>query len=570
MFWSKYFLPTLKEDPQEAEAASHKLMMRSGMIRRLTAGAYSYLPLGLRTLKKVKRIIREEMDAESAQELLLPALHPAEIWEKTGRYEQMGEVLISFKNRHERNMVLGPTHEEIITDLVASELRSYKELPYTLYQIQTKFRDEVRARFGVVRSCEFIMKDAYSFDKDQEGLKASYEKMYGAYCRIFSRCGLDCIPVMADSGVMGGNVSHEFMVPSEIGEDKIAKCNACSWAASNEIAECAAGGVSIERDIEKLEEKITPNVKSVEEVSSFLSVTPRELIKTLIFIADGKNVAILIRGDHEANEVKIKRQLGAEELFLADDAAVKRITGGEVGFSGPVGLKNVNIYADHSVKGINNAVTGANKKDAHLVNVNAGRDYKVDKWIDAREITSEDACPECGSAITVTNCIEIGHTFNLGKKYSEILGAKYLDESGKENFVEMGCYGIGVNRILAAVLETSHDKDGIIWPLEIAPFQVVVLPLKTGDKDLLSNANRIYEALEERGIEVMLDDRDNSPGVKFKDADLVGFPVQVIVGKKTLAQGKLEVKIRQSGEKRLFDISTAHEKIVDLLSEISG
>lgn len=568
MRWSEYFLPTLKEDPQDAEAASHKLMVRSGMIRRLTAGSYTYLPLGFKVLKKVERILREEMDSEGAQELLMPALQPAGVWKRTNRYEEMGQVMISFSNRHGREMVLGPTHEEIITGIVASELRSYKELPYILYQIQHKFRDEVRARFGVVRSCEFLMKDAYSFDVDASGLEVSYEKMYEAYCRIFSRCGLRYVPVKADPGLMGGEVSHEFMVPSPIGEDKIAKCTVCSWAASSEVAECASTYKSVEEKQKELVEEETPGKKSVHEVAEFLSTSEEKIIKTLFYDIDGEKAAILLRGDHEANEVKIKRRLQADKLRLAKEDEILRIGGGDVGFSGPVGLDGIRIYADFSVRKLKNAVTGANKKDRHLKNVNFPRDFKVDKWLDLRNITVGDVCPDCSSEISLTDCIEIGHTFKLGTKYSKALEAKFLSEDGKEKTAIMGCYGIGVNRIIAALIENSHDADGIIWPLSVAPFEVVVMPLKTDDEDIVSSAEDLYEKLSEDSVDVLIDDRSVSAGIKFKDADLVGFPVQVVIGRRALSQGNVEIKVRKSGEKKLVKKDKAIDEIGKILNEL--
>ncbi len=552
-------MPTLKEDPQEAEAISHKLMVRAGLIRRLSAGAYTYLPMGYKALRKAENIVREEMDRAGAIELLMPALQPVELWKKTGRYEDIGEVMMKIRDRHGREIALGPTHEEVITDLVAREVRSYKDLPLTLYQIQTKFRDEVRARFGVVRSCEFIMKDAYSFDKDVGSMEESYKKMYDAYCRIFDRCGLRYIAVEADPGLMGGTVSHEFMVPSEIGEDRIVTCAACGYAASTEVAAVKAGKMKTAADKGKPhpEEVSTPGVTTVEDVSSFLKVKPSDLIKTLIYLADGKPVAVLVRGDHEANETKIKNSLKARILELADERKVEEVTGGAMGFSGPVGL-SVRIIADNSVRGMVNAVTGANKKDNHLKNVAPEKDFKVDEWIDARVIVEGDPCPKCGGKIEMKYAIEIGHTFKLGTKYSKALNATFLDEDGKEKPAIMGCYGIGVNRILASLIENSHDKDGIIWPVSLCPLEVSVVPVGN-EKEIRDESEKIYEGLLDAGIETVIDDREKSPGVKFKDSDLVGFPFQVVIGKKGLAQGKVEVKDRATGEKELVDKSRAVE-----------
>ena len=561
MRWSNTFIPTLKEDPQEAEATSHKLMVRAGLIRRLAAGAYTYLPMGYRALRKAENIVREEMDRAGAVELLMPALQPVELWKKTGRYEDIGEVMIKFKDRHGREVALGPTHEEVVTDLVSREVRSYKDLPLILYQIQTKFRDEVRARFGIVRSCEFIMKDAYSFDVDIESMEKSYKKMYDAYCRIFDRCGLQYIPVEADPGLMGGTVSHEFMVPSEIGEDKIIVCSSCGYAASTEVAAVKGDTAKIRDKAKPLapEEVSTPGVTSVEEVSKFLKVKPRDLIKTLIYLADSEPVAVLLRGDHEANETKIKNGLKARSLELAEEKKIEEVTGGAMGFSGPLGL-SVKIVADNAVRGMVNAVTGANEKDKHLKNVTPVKDFKVDEWIDARMITEEDACPKCGAKIEMKYSIELGHTFKLGTKYSEVLGATFLDEDGKEKPAIMGCYGIGVNRILAALIENSHDKDGIIWPVSLGPREVVVIPVGK-EEEVRSEAEKIYKDLSAAGIEVILDDREKTPGVKFKDSDLVGFPLQVVVGKKSLDKGKVEIKDRSSGKKELIDKAKAVSEV---------
>ncbi len=552
MRWSGTFIPTLKEDPQDAEAVSHKLMVRAGLIRRLSAGAYTYLPLGYRILRKAENIIREEMNRAGAAELLMPALQPVDLWKRTGRYDDIGAVMIKYTDRHGREVALGPTHEEIVTDLVSGEVRSYKDLPLILYQIQTKFRDEVRPRFGVVRSCEFVMKDAYSFDVDAGSMEKSYRAMYDAYCRIFERCGLPYVAVEADPGLMGGTVSHEFMVPAEIGEDRIVTCSSCGYSASTEVAaiKTEEAGPADAAKAKSLEEVRTPGASSVRDVADFLGVKPSDIIKTLVYIADGEPVAVLVRGDHEANETKIKNHLRAKALELADERKVEEVTGGAMGFSGPVGL-SIRMLADNSVRGMVNAVTGANEKDKHLRNVNPGRDFTVSEWIDARTITASDACPRCGSSMELKHAIEIGHTFKLGTKYSEPLNASFLDESGRQRPVIMGCYGIGVNRILASLIETSHDKDGIIWPAELNPCEVAVIPLKKED-DLLREAERIYGALLEENIDAILDDRERSPGIKFKDADLVGFPLQVIIGRKSLDQEKVELKERASGEKKLI------------------
>jgi prolyl-tRNA synthetase len=554
MRWSSSFTPTLKENPQEAEAISHKLMIRAGLIRRLTAGAYTYLPMGYKALRKAANIIREEMDRAGAVELLMPALQPPDLWKQTGRYKDMGEVLIKYKDRHGREVALGPTHEEVITDLVAREVRSYKDLPLILYQIQTKFRDEVRPRFGVVRSCEFIMKDAYSFDVDVASMEKSYEKMYDAYCRMFDRCGLSYVAVEADPGLMGGTVSHEFMVPTEIGEDRIVVCPSCGYAASTEVASVKSKNMPSRSagKMKSMEEVRTPDVSTVQDVSKFLKAKPSDLIKTLIYMADDKPVAVLIRGDHEANETKIKNHLKVRALELADERKVEEITGGPMGFTGPVGL-SVKMLGDVSVRGMVNAITGANKKDKHLRNVNLDRDFHVSEWIDARVITENDPCPKCDNKIEMKYAIEVGHTFKLGTKYSEALNATFVDEKGKERPVIMGCYGIGVNRILAALIERSHDGDGIIWPVSLSPCEVVVIPLKKEDKEVDAEAERVYSQLRAAGVDVMIDDREKSAGVKFKDADLVGFSFQVVISKKNVGQKKIELKDRATKKSTLVD-----------------
>jgi len=552
MKWSESLIPTLKETPADAEVASHILMMRAGLIRKLSAGAYSYLPLGLKTLKKAEQIVREEMNAKGAQEVLLPAIHPADIWKKTGRYELLGEVMIKFKDRTGRESVLGPTHEEIITDLVAGNVRSYKDLPLTLYQIQTKFRDEARPRFGILRSKEFIMKDAYSFDCDVEGLNKSYKKMYEAYCRIFDRCGLKYIAVEADPGFMGGDVSHEFMVPSESGEDEIIICSSCGYAASSEKAECIKGPKNSPTAKQKaLKEVDTPNVSTIEKVSELLKQPHKNMVKTLIYVADGKPVAFLIRGDNDLNEAKARRFLGCDALEMADEGTIKKVTGGPTGFSGPVGLKGTRIIADYNIEGITDFVTGANKKDKHFINVNIKRDFEVKEWADIRYITESDKCPKCKKKIQIKYAIEVGHTFKLGTKYSKTLEAKFLDKQGKEQIIIMGCYGIGVNRILAAAIEQNNDKDGISWPASIAPYEALVLPVDMADKKIVQAAEKIYKDLKKAGVDVLLDDRDLRAGIKFKDADLIGVPLQIVIGKKALAKGKIEFKTRSTGKTTL-------------------
>jgi len=548
MRWSRSLIPTLKEDPQDAEVTSHKLMIRGGFIRKLISGAYSYLPLGFRVLEKVKKIIREEMGSKGSQEVLLPAIHPPELWKKTGRYELLGPVLIKFKDRHGKEHILGPTHEEIVTDLVANNVKSYKELPLILYQIQTKFRDEPRPRFGVMRTSEFIMKDAYSFDCDLAGLEASYKNMYDAYCRIFARCALPYIPVEADPGMMGGSVSHEFMVPSEAGEDRIVICTKCKYSASTEVAACksaAKSAVSKEKTM-PITQVDTPGITTIDKVSELLKVGPERLVKTLIYKADGNVVAVLLRGDHEANETKVKNFLKAAVLELADAKTIEDVTRAPVGFSGPVGIKNARIVADNAVHGMCNFITGANKKDAHIINVNIGRDFETKEFADLRMIAPDDGCPACGKPIEIKQSIEVGHTFKLGTKYSDALGAKFLDKDGKELPCIMGCYGIGVTRILASVIEANNDKNGIIWPLSIAPYEAIIIALNMDDKKVKEVSTDVYDRLIKSGVEVLFDDRNETAGVKFKDADLIGIPIKIIVGAKNASRDVLEVKDRKT------------------------
>ncbi|MEE8317881.1 MAG: proline--tRNA ligase [Candidatus Omnitrophota bacterium] len=558
MRWTRYFIPTLKEVPSEAEAVSHCLMIRSGLIRKLVSGVYTYLPLGLRVLKKVEGIIREEMDKRGAIELFLPSLQPVELWHESGRYKDLGEDLIKFKDRHNRIMVFGPTHEEVITDLIRDHIRSYRQVPITLYQIQTKFRDEVRPRFGVIRSREFIMKDAYSFDRDRSGLEESYKKMYEAYEAIFKRCGLKTIAVEADPGVMGGDVSHEFMVIAESGEDLLAHCSSCGYAASMAVAESRDKGpldfargrqaTSNKAKPKPMKEVNTPGVMTIEKVGTLLKVRPEQMVKTLIYVADKKPVAVLIRGDHEANEAKIKKHLKCSQLEMATEEIIKKVTGGPLGFSGPVGLKGIRIIADRDIKGMADFVTGANKKDTHLINVNLDKDLKVEEWADLRLVTEGDICPRCNKNIKIEHAIEMGHVFKLGLKYSKAMKAEFLDEAGKRKSLIMGCYGIGVNRIIAAAIELHNDEKGIIWPHSIAPFEVIIVPINYGKEDIRKAADEAYDELGKKGIEVLLDDRDETAGVKFNDAELIGIPLIVVIGEKGIKKGKIEVKIRKTKE----------------------
>ena len=555
MKWSQTLIPTLKEDPSEAEITSHKLMIRSGAIRKLLSGVYSYLPLGTRVLNKVVKIIREEMDRTGAVEVYLPALQPLELLKESGRIDVFGQDLISFADRHGRKIALGPTHEEVITHLIRNEISSYRQLPITLYQIQMKFRDEVRPRFGVLRSKEFLMKDAYSFEVDEEGLEESYRKMYDAYSRIFDRCGLNYIAVEADSGAMGGDVSHEFMVPSEVGEDLLARCAECGYSVNNERAEPAPLHPE-QSGPEEMSNVSTPNVTTIEQVSKFLQVQPDKLVKTLIYKVGDEPVAVLVRGDHEVNEARLVKVLGQDGIALADEETIVNITGAPMGFAGPVGL-DIQIIADQAVSVLKNCVTGANKADTHLVNVNPGRDFKINRVDNLRYVIDGDRCTKCGEKFVISHGIEVGHVFKLGTKYSKAFDAKFLDSSGVQRPILMGCYGIGVNRIIAALIENSHDKDGIIWPLEIAPYQVLVLPLNVNDEACMNAALRLHDELEAAGVEILLDDREQRPGAKFKDADLIGIPYKLVLGKKFQEGGEVEIQSRKGGEASFVPLEAA-------------
>ena len=573
MLLSRYLLPTLKEIPREVEIPSHQLMIRIGIMRQLASGIYEWLPLGLRVLHKVEKIVREEMDAIGGQEVSLPAIQPRELWEESGRWDFYGKELIRVKDRNRRDFCLGPTHEEVITDLVRKEVRSYKELPLLLYQFQTKFRDEIRPRFGVIRAREFYMKDAYSFDANDKNAETSYNSVFEAYSRIFQRCGLKFRSVEAQTGAIGGTFSHEFMVIADSGEEIIVSCK-CGYAANLEKAECLPpseikGKAKKKSMLKKLEEVKTKNMKTVEEVGKFLKEKPDKFIKTLVYNTDGERVIVMIRGDHEVNENKVKSYLGVNEIFLADEKTIEEITGAPLGFAGPVGLKvKCKLLADHSVEGIVNGVTGANRKDYHLKNVNINRDYKPDKVLDLRKAKEGDSCPRCGKTLEFSRGIEVGHTFKLGTKYSEALRATFLDKDGKEKYFVMGCYGIGVSRIVAAAIEQSHDQNGIIWPLPIAPFQVLILPVNYQQEKMKTISERIYEQLESAGYEVLMDDRDERAGVKFKDADLIGIPIRVTVGEKTLAKNMVEVKLRKEEKVREVEPDRVLKLVDQLIEEL--
>ncbi|WP_461211502.1 proline--tRNA ligase [Desulfocurvus sp. DL9XJH121] len=550
MRYSNLYVPTLKEAPADAEVASHKLLVRAGMIRKLTSGIYVYLPLGLRSLNKVAAIVREEMNRAGAQEISMPMVQPGDLWRETGRWDYYGKELLRIKDRHDRDYCLGPTHEEVVTDLVRGEVRSYKQLPLNLYQIQTKFRDEIRPRFGLMRGREFVMKDAYSFDADEAGAEASYKAMYDAYTRIFERLGLAFRAVQADSGAIGGSFSHEFMVLASTGEDTIAVCTACDYAANLEKAEVAGEVKACMEEGPRIEEVSTPGTHTVEEVAAFLDVNASQVVKTLLFDADGQSVAALVRGDRELNEIKLKNFLGCAELEMASPEQVQAWTGAPVGFAGPVGLDVTRIVADAELAGATDYVAGANKGDTHVRHLCLSRDVEAKvAFADLRVVTPGDPCPACGGELSFPQGIEVGHVFKLGTKYSESMNAVFLDENGKEKPMIMGCYGIGVSRVVAACIEQNHDADGIAFPPPVAPFEAVVLCLDPGKEDILGKAEEIYAALGDMGADVLLDDRDERPGVKFKDADLVGCPIQIVVGGKGVARGVVEVKDRRTGEK---------------------
>ncbi len=550
MRWSTSYIPTLKEAPADAEVISHQLLIRAGMVRKVTSGIYVYLPLGLKVLEKAKNIVRTEMNRAGAQELLLPAAQPADLWQETGRWEFYGKELLRFKDRHDRDYCLGPTHEEIITDLVRGEVRSYRQLPLNLYQIQTKFRDEIRPRFGLLRGREFVMKDAYSFDATDEGADISYKKMYEAYTKTFSRMALKFRAVEADTGSIGGNFSHEFMVLADTGEDTIAACTACEYASNVERAAVVWQGDVCTASCPAYEEVATPNAHTVEEVCDFMKIDPKTLIKTLLFVVDGQATAVLVRGDHSVNDVKLKNFLNATVVELASPEQVEAWTKAKVGYAGPVNLDaSIKIYADTVLQGATDWVCGANKGDTHLQHVSLTRDCKVEAYTDLREILLTDPCPRCGGALELPKGIEVGHIFKLGTKYSEAMKATFLDNNGKEQIMIMGCYGIGVSRVVAACIEQNHDDNGIVFPPPLAPFDVHLLNLDSKSDDVCTAMNTVKASLEEKGLEVLLDDREERPGVKFKDADLLGMPMQICLGGKSLARGVLEAKDRRTGEK---------------------
>ncbi|MDE0355544.1 MAG: proline--tRNA ligase [Deltaproteobacteria bacterium] len=563
MRWRTSFIPTIKEEPSDAEVVSHRLLVRAGMIRQVSRGVYDFLPLALRTLRKIEAIVREEMNRAGAQELLMPVTSPAELWQDSGRWEVYGKELLRFKDRHERDFCLAPTHEEVITDIVRRDVRSYRELPMNLYQIQTKFRDEVRPRFGLMRGREFIMKDAYSFHLDRKDAEREYRNMYDTYRRIFTRCGLQFRAVEADSGAIGGSLSHEFQVLAESGEDALAACGACDYAANVQKAESCLqtpenGGAS-----DAAPETVpTPGLKTVPEVSEFLKVPPERFIKTMIYRKPaGGLVAVLVRGDHEVNETKLGNLMDTIAVEMADEDEVLEAVGAPPGFLGPMNLP-LEVWADHAIRGMTGAVTGANQADAHTIHVDQSRDFTPARFEDLRLVKAGDPCARCDEGVIEEyRGIEVGHVFYLGRKYSEAMNATILDSEGHERVMEMGCYGIGVTRLMAAAIEQNNDADGIIWPMSIAPFSVELLPLNYKEDPIREVTDRIYQGLTEAGHEVLLDDRDERPGVKFKDADLVGVPLRVTIGAKGLAKGNVELRWRGDGTTIDVPVDEAVERI---------
>ncbi len=560
MRWSKALIPTHKEDPSDAETTSHKLMIRAGLMRKLTSGIYNYLPLGWRAIRKVEEIVREEMDRAGAQELHMPVVSPAELWKETGRWGILGGELWRVRDRHGRDFALGPTHEEVVTDIVRNEVRSYRELPLNLYQIQTKFRDEVRPRFGVVRAREFMMKDAYSFHRDDESLDETYRAMCDAYTRIFDRCSLTYRPVEAATGSIGGSHSHEFMVLSDTGESEVIVCD-CGYAATDERAEGTVPAVGTDEEPADMETVDTPDMRTIEEVSEFLGVEPWRLVKTIIYEVDGRPVAVLVRGDREINEAKLSTALGADVVEAASPEVIAKVTGAPVGFAGPVGLEGVEIIADHTVEPLRNIVVGGNKADVHMRNVNPGRDFTASSFHDIVLINKGDGCPKCGRALSSFRGIEVSQAFKLGTKYSDSMKATFLDEDGVAKPFIMGCYGLGVTRTVAAVIEQHNDENGIAWPRAVAPFTVQVLAVNVRSDEVREVAERIYEELLERGVEVLYDDRNASPGTKFKDADLVGMPLRITVGERGLKKGIVEAKVRATGEQTEIPLDGAADAI---------
>lgn len=564
MLFSKVYAPTLREVPAEAEIQSHKLLLRAGFIRRAAGGVYTYLPLGWKVLRKIEQIVREEMDAKGCQELLMPIIQPEEIWKETGRWDVYGDEMWRLKDRHGRGFCLGPTHEEMITTLVRQDVRSYRQLPLRFYQIQNKYRDEIRPRFGLMRGREFIMKDMYSFDRDEAGLEKAYWDMYEAYGRIFSRCGLEFRPVEADSGAIGGSGSHEFMALADSGEADVVFCDTCDFAANTEKAELLPL-IPMSSEEKALEEVATPEQKTIAEISAFLGVAPEATIKSMMLSTDQGPVMVLLRGDHELNLIKVQNALGCTQVDIMNDSEAKELELA-TGYLGPIGLKDtVRVLADHTVMKMNNAVVGANKEGIHLRNFSPMRDFTPTIIGDYRMIREGDPCPRCAGKVQTARGIEVGQVFKLYTKYSESLGCTFLDENGRDKPMVMGCYGIGVSRTMAAAVEQYNDENGIIWPVSLAPFDALVVPVSMKDEEQQRIAFEIYHALKAQKLDVCLDDRNERPGVKFKDADLIGFPLRVVVGGKAIEEGVVEIKVRKTGEVKicpLADVTTEVQAIL--------
>ncbi|WP_092921750.1 proline--tRNA ligase [Romboutsia hominis] len=559
MKMSKMFMPTLREVPADAEITSHQLMMRAGMIRKMASGVYNQLPMGIRVFKKIENIVREELEKKGCQEILCSGLIPSELWKESGRWDVMGAEMMRVKDRNDRDFCLGPTHEEVFTDLIRQEITSYKQLPLNLYQIQVKYRDERRPRFGVMRTRTFTMKDAYSFDIDEAGLDKSYQDMYDAYTNIFARCGLDNSPVQADTGAIGGSVSAEFMVKSEVGEDEIVFCSGCDYAANMEKA--VSVNTSLDKEeMKELTEIHTPNVHTIEDLEKFFNLPANRFAKTLVYEVDGKTVVVVVRGDREVNETKVANAIGgAVEFELAREEVVRAVTKAGIGFAGPIGVEADYVFIDNEVAEQNNLVIGANKDEYHIQNANYGRDFEGTVG-DFRNVTEGDKCTKCGSELEIARGVEVGHIFKLGTKYSETMGANYIDKDGKSKPIVMGCYGIGIERTAAAIIEQHHDENGIIWPLSIAPYHVVVVPVNIKKSEQMEAAEKIYNELQSMGVEVLLDDRDERVGVKFKDSELVGIPMRITVGK-DITDGKVEFKLRDAQDKELISLDEIKSKI---------
>lgn len=565
MRWSKFYLFTSREIPQDAEVISHQLMAKAGMIRKVAAGIYSYLPLGWRSLTKMMAIVREEMNSAGAIELSMPSVQPAELWQESGRWSLYGKELLRIKDRHEREFCFGPTHEEVVTDIVRRDVKSYRQLPLTLYQIQNKFRDEIRPRFGLMRGREFMMKDAYSFHTDAESLGEVYESMRLAYCRIFERCGLEYSMVEADTGAIGGSASHEFMVLAKTGESAVVSCDRCDYAANVEKAEARGLPVTSTEEPRALSEESTPGATSVEDVARLLDIPTSKVVKTLIYKTDQGLIGIAIRGDREVNEIKLANYLGVNELALANEESVVKTSGAPIGFAGPIGLaRDLRLIGDESVRKLTNFACGANRRDFHFTNGNWGRDVDLAEWADVLLVTDGDLCPRCGGRLSLARGIEVGHIFMLGCKYSEAMGCTFTNDKGLPEPMTMGCYGLGIGRTVAAAIEQNHDGDGIIWPLPLAPFQFQVISLNPDDSAVAAASDSLYEELLGDGLDVLYDDRDARPGVKFKDADLIGTPLRVVLGRRSLADGLVEISMRRDREKQLIPVGDAVAKLKEL------